>query len=76
MSEIILASTKFEIKKIDKIMDKHLDNWMDNDIKTLAIKSSYGTGKTSLIKRILNKYKFKTILFWDWHFYCLFSSCR
>ena len=51
------------VKKIDKIMDKHLDNWMDNDIKTLAIKSSYGTGKTSLIKRILNKYKFKTILF-------------
>jgi hypothetical protein len=50
-------------KNIDKFMNEHLDNWINNSIKTLAIKSSYGTGKTSLIKRILNKYKFKTILF-------------
>jgi hypothetical protein len=50
-------------KTINEFMDNHLDNWMKNEIKTLAIKSSYGTGKTSIIKRILNKYKFKTILF-------------
>jgi len=50
-------------KTINKFMDEHLDNWINKDIKTLAIKSSYGTGKTSLIKRILKKYKFNTILF-------------
>lgn len=50
-------------KTINKFMDKHINMWIKKDIKTLAIKSSYGTGKTSLIKRILEKYKFKTILF-------------
>jgi hypothetical protein len=46
-------------KTINKFMDEHLDNWINKDIKTLAIKSSYGTGKTSLIKRILKNTNLK-----------------
>ncbi len=50
-----------EDPKIPNILDK----WINND-KTLCIKSAMGTGKTTLIKHLLDKHKFKKIL-WITH---------
>lgn len=46
-------------------MTNILDNWINNK-KTLAIKSAMGTGKTTLIKHILDTYGMKKIL-WVTH---------
>lgn len=41
----------------DKNIDSFVQRYLNSDVKTLCIKSSYGTGKTTLIKDICNKYK-------------------
>ena len=46
----------------DNIINKYIDDWQTKDIKTLNIKSKYGSGKTQLLKNILTKYKPKRVL--------------
>jgi hypothetical protein len=41
---------------------KHVKKFINSDVKVLCVKSKYGTGKTELIKNILRKGKFKTLL--------------
>ncbi len=51
-----------KIKDKKSIVGKKVCEWMDKarETKTLAILSCYDTGKTSLIKKILNEFKKKT----------------
>jgi len=48
----------------EKIVSTNLKKWIKSkNIKTLAIKSTYNTGKTTMIKHILEKYGVKRVLF-------------
>ena len=46
----------------DDILIKNINNFIESDIKTFSLKSAYDTGKTQLIKRILDKTQYKRIL--------------
>jgi len=55
-----------KIKDKKSIVTKELCKWINNKkIKTLAIRSTYDTGKTTLVKKLLTEYedKFERILF-------------
>ena len=54
---------KIDMKFLYEEDDKIFSDWMINDIKTLCIKSNYGTGKTFAFKKIIEKYNPKRILF-------------
>lgn len=69
-------SIKFKMEylldKDEKLLDKkslvaqQVCNWIESkDVKTLAVKSTYDTGKTSLVKKILTEFdrNFKRVLF-------------
>ena len=45
------------------VVTQNIDDWLTKDYKTLAIKSPYGTGKTTLIGSILTEYSPKSVLF-------------
>jgi hypothetical protein len=49
---------------VHSIVCEHIINWIESDIKTFALKSAYGTGKTELLKTIFKQYfaQFKRIL--------------
>jgi superfamily II DNA or RNA helicase len=47
-------------------MENIIDDWITTDKFTLAVKSRMGTGKTTMIKHILEDYEFKKIL-WITH---------
>ena len=52
------------IKDNKSIISKNIYKWYDNkNIKTLAIKSPYNTGKTTMIKSILKEFNPKKVLF-------------
>jgi hypothetical protein len=71
----IFESKKFEghylfnnenekIKDNLSFISQEIINWInDKDMKCLAIKSPYNTGKTKLIMKILNEFGFKRVLF-------------
>ena len=46
----------------DEIIKKYIKKWQTQEIKTLNIKSKYGSGKTQLLKQILTKYNPKRVL--------------
>jgi len=47
----------------ETILENNINKWAsDDNIKSFNIKSPYGTGKTQMIKAILNTFKFKKIL--------------
>jgi hypothetical protein len=53
-----------KIKNKNNIVTQNIDKWITNDnIKTLVIKSPYDTGKTTVLKSIIEEYVFKRILF-------------
>jgi hypothetical protein len=52
------------ISKKNNCVTRNIHKWLTTkDIKTLAIKSPYDTGKTTLLKSIISQYKHKRILF-------------
>jgi hypothetical protein len=52
------------IKNNSNIVTENIVKWAeDTTIKTIAIKSPYNTGKTSMLKQLLTEYSFKKILF-------------
>jgi hypothetical protein len=64
--EQVIINNKYLINnnETDNIILDNIDKWQTNkDIKTLNIKSPYGSGKTQLLKTILNKYQQKRVLF-------------
>ena len=52
-----------KIKDKKSIISQNICQWMDFDIKTLAIRSPYNTGKTTMIKSLLSEYNLKKVLF-------------
>lgn len=60
-----LLSENEKINDKKTIVTENICKWIDSDIKTLAIKSTYNTGKTCLCKKIIKNYskQFKKILF-------------
>lgn len=59
-----LLNTKEEkIKENKSFISKHIIDWIKSGIKSLAIKSTYDTGKTRLIYKILNEFGFEKVLF-------------
>jgi len=54
-----------KIKDQKSIISESICDWMDGDaeIKTLAIRSTYNTGKTTMIKSILKEFKPQKVLF-------------
>jgi len=52
-----------KIKDKKSIISQNICQWMDTDIKTLAIRSPYNTGKTTMIKSLLTEFNPKKILF-------------
>lgn len=74
MEEPIFKSIKFEsnylfktekekIKDFKSVVSTSIHEWLTSDIKTLGLKSCYNSGKTQMIKKILEEYKLKRILF-------------
>ena len=66
----IKFNSEYLLEINERIMDnksfisKHIINWLnDSTIKSLSIKSSYGTGKTRLIKKIFKEFNPKRVLF-------------
>lgn len=60
----LLNSVEENIKDNTSFVSKHVNNWVsDVNIKTLAIRSPYNTGKTKLIKKIIKEFDFKRVLF-------------
>ena len=62
----LLNSKNEKLKDNKSTISKYITNWITNDkIKTLAIKSPYNTGKTSIIDKLLTEYdlKFRKVLF-------------
>jgi hypothetical protein len=53
---------KKKIYEISKVMKKHLDTFMNTDVKVLNIKSPYGTSKTQLMIKMIEMYNPKRIL--------------
>lgn len=63
-SDFLLGSKKENIKDQKSFVSKYVCEWQNSEnTKTLAIKSAYGTGKTKLIKNILNEFDVKSVLF-------------
>jgi hypothetical protein len=58
-----LLGLKDKIKKTDSVLCKNIHKWVtDSDIKTLVLNSSYGSGKTVLLKKLYSEYNIKNIL--------------
>ena len=61
--EYLLNDTEEKIKDKKSFVSKYILDWMNKKIKTLAIKSIYNTGKTKLIKKIMQEFNFNRVLF-------------
>jgi hypothetical protein len=63
-NENYIMDEKDKIKDLKNITAIMINKWMlDSSIKSLAINSCYDTGKTSTIKKILDEYSPKKVLF-------------
>jgi len=63
-SEYLLSSEQENIKDNKSFISKHIIEWAVTEIKKiLAIKSTYDTGKTKIINKILREFGFKKVLF-------------
>jgi hypothetical protein len=51
------------IHSLNSFISKYIIDWFTGDVKTLAIKSPYGTGKTRLIHKIISEYNINKVLF-------------
>lgn len=45
------------------VLTEQLDDLMNNKMKYLAIKSCYGSGKTTMVKRLIKEYDIESVLF-------------
>ena len=64
VEQTYLLDKKEIIKSSNSTVSQNICNWMNNkEIKTLAIKSPYNTGKTTLISNVLREFKPKRVLF-------------
>lgn len=62
-SPYLLNTKKETIHSLNSFVSKYIIEWFTSDVKTLAIKSPYGTGKTRLIKKVISEFKVNTVLF-------------
>ena len=64
MNKQWLLDLEDELSQIDNEFKENIQKWIDDDtIKTFALKSCYGSGKTELMSKIIKKYEFKRILY-------------
>jgi hypothetical protein len=63
-SPYLLSNENESIKENKSFVSSHIIDWMENsDIKTLAIRSCYNSGKTDIIRKIIKEFDPKKILF-------------
>lgn len=63
-SNYLFSSEDEIIKENKSFISNHILSWLSNkSVKNLSIKSPYNTGKTRLIKKIIEEFNFKRILF-------------
>jgi hypothetical protein len=62
--EFLLPENK-KIKGQNTVATNTIEKWLkpDSPYKTLAVRSPYNTGKTTMIKSLMNEFKFKKVLF-------------
>ena len=58
-----LIDNKISYNKNQNTLTQNIDKWMTTDIKSLNIKSPYDTGKTQVLRQIIQCYNPKKILF-------------
>jgi hypothetical protein len=60
----LLSEEKETIKENKSFVSSHIIDWMDNnEVKTLAIRSCYNSGKTDIITKIIKEFNPKKVLF-------------
>jgi hypothetical protein len=63
-SPYLLGDEKESIKENASFVSPHIIDWMENkNVKTLAIRSCYNSGKTDIIKKIIKEFNPKKVLF-------------
>lgn len=62
-SNYLLNTKEEKIKDNKSFISQHIIDWIKSEIKSLAIKSTYDTGKTRLIYKILSEFGFERVLF-------------
>jgi hypothetical protein len=68
--DCIKISQEYLLLDVDKklcekscVVSTQIDDWVNSSIKSFIIKSSYGTGKTRLLEKIVKEYDFKRVLY-------------
>jgi hypothetical protein len=62
--QYLLKSENEVLRERKSVVAKNIDDFMtDANIKSLAIKSPYNTGKTAIVKKILTEYNIQKVLF-------------
>ena len=61
--EFLLSDTNKLLSDKSCPVSNYIDKWNKSNIKSLLIKSPYGSGKTRLLEKIINEYNPKRILF-------------
>ena len=62
-SPYLLNNETENIKDNKSFISQHIIDWVTNSIKTMVVESTYDTGKTKLILKILKEFGFKRVLF-------------